>query len=233
MPAEDVPASLRPIARFTAAKRIRLGGPGAGRGGGEQPDFRQRLADLVRRRPARIWWRRSDPARSRPRRSLGDVITWRTSSVRDGWRSIIAAATPAESGQSGDEVERMRAELADLRRSSRAEAGRRRMRWVKRWLRRTRPPANCGRRWAEAARAHGPSSRRHRPRCWPPGRTRRRPSGAVSRRSAECADSWSEAERAVESGAAVQPHRAQRVNGLVRHCSSTASRPPRPGCATS
>jgi predicted RNA-binding protein with PIN domain len=125
MPAEDVPASLRPIARFTAAKRIRLGGPALAAAVESNPDFRQRLAELVSQTSPDLVAAIGSgeiPAAAEP----GDVITVAYLVRPEGWQSIIAAATPAESGQSDEEVERLRAELADLRRSMRAEADRRR-----------------------------------------------------------------------------------------------------------
>jgi predicted RNA-binding protein with PIN domain len=125
MPAEDVPASLRPIARFTAAKRIRLGGPALAAAVESNPHFRQRLADLVSQTSPDLV-AAVGSGEIPPAAEPGDVITVAYLVRPNGWQSIIAAATPAEPGQPGDEVERMRAELADLRRSSRAEAGRRR-----------------------------------------------------------------------------------------------------------
>jgi predicted RNA-binding protein with PIN domain len=125
MPAEELPASLRPIARFTAAKRIRLGGPALAAAVESNPDFRQRLADLVSQTSpdlAAAVGAGEIPPAAEP----GDVITVAYLVRPEGWQSIIAAAMPAESGQAGEEVERLRAELADVRRSSRAEADRRR-----------------------------------------------------------------------------------------------------------
>ena len=115
----------------------------------------------------------------------------------------------------------MRAELADLHRStgpSRSTSGR----WVKRWLRLTRRPrtaVGAGRSALCSGLCSGGTSRGlSAGEAAPAG-------GAVSRRSAGCAASC---RSGACGGAARRSSRTERSgDGLVRHCSLTASRPPR------
>ena len=125
MPADELPASLRPIARFTAAKRARLGGPALAAAVESNPSFRHRLADLVSQTSPDLAAAVAS-GEIPPAAEPADVITVAYLVRPDGWQSIIAAATPAESAPPGEEVDRLRGELADLRRSNRAEADRRR-----------------------------------------------------------------------------------------------------------
>jgi predicted RNA-binding protein with PIN domain len=212
MSAEDVPVSLRPIARFTNAKRIRLGGPALAAAVESNPDFRKRLADLVSETSPDLVAAVGSgdiPPAAEP----GDVITVAYLVRPDGWQSIIAAATPAESGQSGEEVERIRAELADLRRSSRAEADRRRDALgeamaqadaAARELRSARAEARALRAELEAARAEVLAAREDA------AQAERRREQEVRRVRGQL----SEAERAVE--AARRSSRTERSGGRAR-----------------
>jgi predicted RNA-binding protein with PIN domain len=126
---DDVPASLRAIARFTPAKRHRLGGPALAAALDTDDAFRAHVAeamadaapDLVRA------VREHGPTTSAAPIDLALVAYL----VRpDGWLGMLADANSRwaaerEIGADADaELTRLRAELADLRAERRGEAGR-------------------------------------------------------------------------------------------------------------
>ena len=120
MPAEQVPPSLRPIARFTPAKRIRLGATALSAALDADPDFRKRVADAVADASPQL----VDAVQNGEPTTASDpldtaVVAYLTRP--DGWAQLIAEVTERWTGEQSardaavDEIARLRAELADAR----------------------------------------------------------------------------------------------------------------------
>ncbi|MGI8880813.1 MAG: NYN domain-containing protein [Jatrophihabitans sp.] len=131
MPVEQVPASLRSIAKFTPGKRARLGGPALAAALETDEDFRNRVADVVVDTSAELVDAlRSGivPAAADP----ADVATVAYLVRPAGWADLVAAAQApatarAESGAADAELTRLRAERDALKRESRGEPARLRL----------------------------------------------------------------------------------------------------------
>lgn len=127
LPPEDVPASLRTIARFAPAKRVRLGAVAIAAALDADEAFRGRVAqtvidtspDLVTAVRDGLPTAAADPL---------DVATVAYLTRPPGWETVLAQANErwraARGGVDDEEVARLRAELADLRSQLRAERAR-------------------------------------------------------------------------------------------------------------
>ncbi len=131
LPPEQVPAALRPVARFTPAKRVRLGGALLSAALDADDEFRERVADVVAESSAQLAEavRRGEPT------TASDPLD--TSVVAyllraDGWRQAIADANArwaAQRQETGAEVARaeltrLRTEIGELRAQLRGEPAR-------------------------------------------------------------------------------------------------------------
>jgi predicted RNA-binding protein with PIN domain len=125
MPAEEVPPTLRPIARFTPAKRIRLGATVLSAALDADPDFRKRVADAVADASPQL----VDAVQNGEPTTASDpldtaVVAYLTRP--DGWTELIAEVTERWTGEqsvrdaAADEIARLRAELAEVRARLRA-----------------------------------------------------------------------------------------------------------------
>lgn len=127
--AEDVPASLRPFARFAPAKRRRLAAAALAAALDADDAFRERVADAVATAtPELVTAVRegADTAASDP----ADVAVVAYLTRPDGWRGVLAGAAArwrderaVDSGDA-DELAALRDEVARLRRAARGEAAR-------------------------------------------------------------------------------------------------------------
>jgi predicted RNA-binding protein with PIN domain len=129
LPAEDVPASLRAIARFTPAKRVRLGAPALSAALDADDGFRALVAEAVTAATPQL----VDALRDREATPASDpidtaVVAYLTRP--DGWADLVAdvatkwADDRAGRGAAAEESARLRAEVADLRARHKAEAAR-------------------------------------------------------------------------------------------------------------
>jgi predicted RNA-binding protein with PIN domain len=127
--AEDVPASLRAIARFTPNKRIRLGGPALSAALDADEDFRGRVAEAVGNATPQL----VDALREGAATPASDPIDTAVVAylIRpDGWEHLVAdvgarwADERAGRDAASEEVSRLRAELAELRARLKSEPGR-------------------------------------------------------------------------------------------------------------
>lgn len=128
LPAEEVPASLRSIARFTVAKRVRLGGPALAAALESDESFRARVADVVvETSPELVAAVRQGSAP--PAAEPADVAAVAYLVRPPGWRQlieIVGAAAERKRVAAGGAAEQLRAEVAELRSGQRAEVDRRR-----------------------------------------------------------------------------------------------------------
>lgn len=124
--AEDVPASLRAIARFTPVKRIRLGGPVLSAALDADEEFRGRVAEAVGTATPQL----VDALRDGTATSASDPIDTAVVAylIRpDGWTHLVAdvgarwADEQAGRDAASGEVTRLRADLAELRARLKAE----------------------------------------------------------------------------------------------------------------
>ncbi len=130
LPAEQVPASLRAIAKFTPGKRARLGGPALAAALETDTEFRQRVADVVADSSAELVDALRAgvvPAAADP----ADVATVAYLVRPPGWADLVAAAQPPESARvdaaaAEAELARLRADREALKRESRGEPARQR-----------------------------------------------------------------------------------------------------------
>jgi predicted RNA-binding protein with PIN domain len=129
MAADDVPASLRAIARFAPAKRHRLGAVALAAALDADDAFRDRVAEAVATGSPELTAavREGVPTTAADPVDVA-VIAYLTRPP--GWPAVLAAANrrwQAERGPASgrkDELERLRAELADLRAHARGEPAR-------------------------------------------------------------------------------------------------------------
>jgi predicted RNA-binding protein with PIN domain len=129
LPTEDVPASLRAIARFTPAKRHRLGGPALAAALDTDDEFRAHVADAMADAAPELVRAVQE---HRPTMSATPVdVALVAYLVRpDGWLRVLADANArwaAERGAGSDsdvELARLQAELAGLRAERRGEPAR-------------------------------------------------------------------------------------------------------------
>ena len=127
MPAEEVPPALRPIARFTPAKRIRLGATALSAALDADPDFRKRVADAVADASPQL----VDAVQNGEPTTASDpldtaVVAYLTRP--EGWAELIAEVTERWTSEqsvrdaAADEIARLRAELAEARARLKAHA---------------------------------------------------------------------------------------------------------------
>lgn len=129
MPADEVPAPLRAVARFTPSKRTRLGGPALSAALDADEDFRDRVAATVTEAAAQL----ADALRAgqpTPASDPFDAAAVAYLTRPDGWREVVAEAAArwtaerSGSGASEEELGRLRAELSELRARVRSEPAR-------------------------------------------------------------------------------------------------------------
>ncbi len=129
LPADEQPATLRAIARFAPAKRQRLGGVALAAALDADDDFRGKVADIVAESSPEL----TAAVRSGTSTAAADpvdiaVVAYLTRP--DGWQDVLARATARWLAERGpvagqkDEIERLRAELAELRATTRGEPAR-------------------------------------------------------------------------------------------------------------
>jgi predicted RNA-binding protein with PIN domain len=120
LPADDVPPALRAIARFAPAKRQRLGAVALAAALDADADFRDRVAQVVAETSPELTKavREGTSTAAAAPVDIG-VVAYLTRP--DGWQDVLLAANrrwaaerSAASGQK-DAIERLRAELAELR----------------------------------------------------------------------------------------------------------------------
>jgi len=129
MPADDVPAALRTIARFTPVKRARLGGPTLAAVLDADGDFRATVAETVVATAPQL----AQAVRDRTSTAASDPID--TAIVAyltrpDGWTEAVAQANARWADERGhgdasnERMARLREEVAELRARSKAEPSR-------------------------------------------------------------------------------------------------------------
>jgi predicted RNA-binding protein with PIN domain len=127
--AEDVPAPLRPIARFAPAKRQRLGAVALGAALDGDAEFRTKVAETIEQTSPELVAAVRDGASTAAADPI-DVAVVAYLCRPPGWQDALAAANArwsAERDAGADrqqEIERLRAELADLRAQARGEPAR-------------------------------------------------------------------------------------------------------------
>ena len=126
---EEVPASLRAIARFTAAKRVRLGAAVLSAALDADEQFRGRVAELVADATPQLVEAVRD-SRPTPASDPMDTAVVAYLVRPDGWRQVVAGITARWSDErsgreaAAEEIARLRAELAETRARLRAESAR-------------------------------------------------------------------------------------------------------------
>ncbi|MGH8867308.1 MAG: NYN domain-containing protein [Actinomycetes bacterium] len=131
MSAEDVPASLRPLARFTPSKRARLAATPLAAALENDAVFRQRLAERVRQKMPDLATALS-AATVPPAADPLDVAAVAYLLRPDGWLGLVAqagrrveqAAEAAESAQAAKAVSRLEEQLTEARTTRREEVER-------------------------------------------------------------------------------------------------------------
>jgi predicted RNA-binding protein with PIN domain len=127
--ADEVPAPLRPFARFAPAKRARLGAVAIGAALDRDEKFRDRVAQtVIDTSPELVAALRegSPPAAADPL----DVIAVAYLTRPDGWPELVRRATDRwtaeqqSTGGNSEELARLRAEVGELRSRLRAERAR-------------------------------------------------------------------------------------------------------------
>jgi predicted RNA-binding protein with PIN domain len=129
LPADEVPASLRAIARFAPAKRQRLGAVALAAALDTDDAFRGKVAEVVAETSPELTAAVRDGLPTSAADPV-DVAVVAYLSRPEGWQDVLTAANrrwaaerSAVSGQK-DEIERLRAELADLRAQVKGEPAR-------------------------------------------------------------------------------------------------------------
>ncbi|HJQ42771.1 MAG TPA: hypothetical protein VJ831_06785, partial [Jatrophihabitantaceae bacterium] len=128
MPPDEVPQTLRAFARFTPAKRARLGATALAATLDADRDFRERVADVVSEASPQL----VDAVREGAPTTASDPLDVAVVAylIRpSGWEESVAAATArwrdtAGADGAADDGARMRAELQDLRARVKAEPAR-------------------------------------------------------------------------------------------------------------
>ncbi|MDT4913566.1 MAG: hypothetical protein QOC66_2694 [Pseudonocardiales bacterium] len=129
LPAEDVPATLRAIARFAPAKRQRLGGVALAAALDADESFRGKVAEMIENASPDLAAAVRDGTSTAAADPL-DVAVVAYLTRPDGWRDVLAAANSRWAAERGaaagrkDEVDRLRTELAELRAHVRGEPAR-------------------------------------------------------------------------------------------------------------
>jgi predicted RNA-binding protein with PIN domain len=129
LPADEVPSTLRAIARFAPAKRHRLGGVALAAALDSDEAFREKVADAIAKASPEL----TAAVREGTSTAAADpidvaVIAYLTRP--EGWRDALTAANSRWTVERGvtaartDEVERLRSELAELRAQVRGEPAR-------------------------------------------------------------------------------------------------------------
>jgi predicted RNA-binding protein with PIN domain len=129
LPADEISPALRAIARFTPAKRARLGGPTLSAALDGDEDFRAKVADVVAEASPQL----ADAVRDGKSTSASDpidtaVVAYLTRPA--GWAEIVSAANArwaveqAGTDRRSDEHEALRAEVAELRARVKSEGAR-------------------------------------------------------------------------------------------------------------
>lgn len=126
MAADEIPAALRPIAKFTPAKRVRLGAAKLAAALDGDDDFRDSVAEVVEHAQAELTeaLRTGGPIDAA---DPLDVVVVLYLTRPDGWADALAAATgrwAASRPPAADEsqAEALRAEIAQLRARAKADA---------------------------------------------------------------------------------------------------------------
>ncbi len=110
---EQIPASLRQVARFTAAKRARLGGSAIATALDGDPGFRRRVLDAARMtHPGLVEALSAGPPP--PAADPADVAVVAYLLRADGWAEIVAAAA-AEISRASEEEQANRADVTTVR----------------------------------------------------------------------------------------------------------------------
>jgi len=129
LPADEVPAALRPFARFAPAKRRHLGAVAIGAALDSDDDFRGRVADVVAETSPELTAAVRDGGSTAAADPI-DVAVVAYLTRPDGWPDVLAAANKrwadehgAASGQR-EELDRLRTELAELRSQAKGEPAR-------------------------------------------------------------------------------------------------------------
>ena len=129
MPADEVPAALRTIARFTPAKRARLGGTTLAATLDADEDFRAKVADVVAEASPQLVQAVSEGSSTAASDPVDTAIVAYLTRP-DGWADAVAQANArwADGRGLGDasneQIGKLRAELAELRSKSKAEPAR-------------------------------------------------------------------------------------------------------------
>ncbi|HEV7204337.1 MAG TPA: NYN domain-containing protein [Jatrophihabitans sp.] len=129
LPAEDVPVSLRPFARFAPAKRRRLGAAVLAAVLDADDGFRGKVAEAVEQTSQELVAAVRE-GRTTPAADPVDIAVVAYLTRPDGWADAVAQANArwnADRGATaaaGDETARLRAELVELRAQGRGEKAR-------------------------------------------------------------------------------------------------------------
>lgn len=126
LPADEVPTALRTIARFTPARRARLGGPALSAALDADEDFRAQVADVVTEASPLLVEAIREGRSTAASDPIGTaVVAYLTRP--DGWEGAVAEANARwadeQSGGEGHEEElaALRAEIAELRARAKGE----------------------------------------------------------------------------------------------------------------
>jgi predicted RNA-binding protein with PIN domain len=131
LPSDDIPAALRPVARFTPAKRLRLGAGPLAAALDADAGFRSRVADVVAQASAQL----AEAVRTGGSTTASDPLDAAVLAYLlrpSGWQRTLGAAVERwarqrrdlDRGEQAAELDRLRAELADVRAQLRAGAAR-------------------------------------------------------------------------------------------------------------
>jgi hypothetical protein len=129
LPADEVPAPLRAIARFAPAKRARLGGVALAAVLDADEGFRGKVADTIEQASPELTAAIRDDTSTAAADPI-DVAVVAYLTRPPGWETALAAANRRWASERGadtvkqDEIERLRAEVGELRAQAKGEAGR-------------------------------------------------------------------------------------------------------------
>ncbi|PZS15239.1 MAG: RNA-binding protein [Pseudonocardiales bacterium] len=129
MPPDEVPPALRTIARFTSAKRARLGGPTLAAALDADGDFRAKVAEVVvEATPQLVQAVREGTSTAASDPIDTAIVAYLTRP--DGWTGTVAQANARWADGRGhgeastEQISRLRGELAELRARAKGEPGR-------------------------------------------------------------------------------------------------------------